>query len=570
MLIFRIKKLFRSILLLCFVLGCILVSGRENDCLDPYLYPKKSFYSFDGLNNPAGTKNNVTPFPDYTEVYMRESKRIHDTSERATGYNRLFIAGEPPDFKKALKFSDSVINSIKSDKDRKLICYSYLVKAYICYVRKDYKQVLDLCALADRYSGNDFYLNMQLKSFMAALKIESGAFEDTLRMSKENLHYVVRNSHALQEDEYYHYFIYELYGIAKSFVNLQRPDSAIFYIKQGIPKTLKKKDSLSYYDFVGLSGEAFYQTKQYKHALDSLYKSFPHQKGRDLGITFYYMSKIFNDWKKNWDSTSLYFRKADSIFQVTWDPFKELLDAYKIQVNHYKKLNDQEKQLYYINKYLYLDSIINDHQKYLLKGIAEKYDTPKLIRQKEAIISGLKMQNKRSKLLRKVLILLAFCLAFLCFKIHRTYKKRLKKMAFNKNRVPQEKSTQKMMYDIPEIVIQGILTRLETFESEKRFLVHKLTQNQVAKDLGTNSSYLSKVVNGYKGKRFSSYINDLRIDYILERLQKDSQLRKYSVKAIGEEAGFNSTESFSRAFYKHTGMYPSYFIKTLVKKEETS
>ncbi|NVK53168.1 MAG: AraC family transcriptional regulator, partial [Flavobacteriaceae bacterium] len=46
----------------------------------------------------------------------------------------------------------------------------------------------------------------------------------------------------------------------------------------------------------------------------------------------------------------------------------------------------------------------------------------------------------------------------------------------------------------------------------------------------------------------------------------DRQFRKYSVKAIAHEVGFNTAESFSKAFFKFAGIKPSYFIKELNKK----
>jgi len=66
-----------------------------------------------------------------------------------------------------------------------------------------------------------------------------------------------------------------------------------------------------------------------------------------------------------------------------------------------------------------------------------------------------------------------------------------------------------------------------------------------------------------KGKNFSSYLSDLRVDYAIDRIKNNSQFRLYSIKAIAEETGFKNTESFSKAFHKKTGIYPSYFIKNI-------
>ena len=44
-------------------------------------------------------------------------------------------------------------------------------------------------------------------------------------------------------------------------------------------------------------------------------------------------------------------------------------------------------------------------------------------------------------------------------------------------------------------------------------------------------------------------------------------MRKYTIKALSKEFGFSSAESFSRAFYKKFGIYPSYYITELDKSE---
>ena len=79
---------------------------------------------------------------------------------------------------------------------------------------------------------------------------------------------------------------------------------------------------------------------------------------------------------------------------------------------------------------------------------------------------------------------------------------------------------------------------------------------------------MSKIINRYKDKSFSNYINYLRINYISSELKNNAELRKYTIVAIADEAGFNTAESFSKAFYKETGIYPSFFIKELNKINE--
>jgi len=73
------------------------------------------------------------------------------------------------------------------------------------------------------------------------------------------------------------------------------------------------------------------------------------------------------------------------------------------------------------------------------------------------------------------------------------------------------------------------------------------------------------VINHYKKESFSSYLNSLRIVYAVEKLKADTSFRNYTIAAIAKEVGFNNPESFSKAFYKKTGIYPSYFMNKLNK-----
>jgi len=73
------------------------------------------------------------------------------------------------------------------------------------------------------------------------------------------------------------------------------------------------------------------------------------------------------------------------------------------------------------------------------------------------------------------------------------------------------------------------------------------------------------IINHHKEKNFSNYLNDLRIEYVIKELKTNIVLRKYTIEALANEIGFNSSESFSKAFYRKTGIYPSYYIKRLIE-----
>lgn len=114
-------------------------------------------------------------------------------------------------------------------------------------------------------------------------------------------------------------------------------------------------------------------------------------------------------------------------------------------------------------------------------------------------------------------------------------------------------------------IIKDISLKIKTFETNKEFIEPSISVGTLAKAFGTNSNYLSKIINHSKQKNFSNYINDLRIEYAMNKLKTDKTFRKYTIKAIANESGFNSAESFSSAFYKYAEIKPSFFIKNLNK-----
>ena len=117
--------------------------------------------------------------------------------------------------------------------------------------------------------------------------------------------------------------------------------------------------------------------------------------------------------------------------------------------------------------------------------------------------------------------------------------------------------------NIDENVISQILNYLEQFEKEQWFLNEDYTVEMLASKFKTNSTYLSKIINQIKGCSFTTYINNLRIEFIIEKLENDKKFLLYSIQALSEISGYNNVQTFTRAFTLHTKIKPSEYIKQL-------
>ena len=62
------------------------------------------------------------------------------------------------------------------------------------------------------------------------------------------------------------------------------------------------------------------------------------------------------------------------------------------------------------------------------------------------------------------------------------------------------------------------------------------------------------------GHNFHHVINELRVKEA-RAILSGSENDHFTIAAVAEMAGFNSTVSFNRAFKKHTGLTPSFYRK---------
>jgi len=116
---------------------------------------------------------------------------------------------------------------------------------------------------------------------------------------------------------------------------------------------------------------------------------------------------------------------------------------------------------------------------------------------------------------------------------------------------------------VEDKIVNRILKNLDLLESRKVFLSNNFKLTTMAKQLNTNTAYLSKILNEHKGISFSEYVNDLRINYLLKELEQNPIFRKYTIQTISEEIGYKSSTTFIKAFKDRTKMTPSQYIKGL-------
>lgn len=108
--------------------------------------------------------------------------------------------------------------------------------------------------------------------------------------------------------------------------------------------------------------------------------------------------------------------------------------------------------------------------------------------------------------------------------------------------------------------LQVIAQRLADLLGRKRaYTEPALTAIQLAKSLGTNTTYLSRAVRLGFHLTLRELLNHVRIAVVLERLQSGMKPDN-TIEGIAREAGYAERSTFYRAFREITGMTPGAYI----------
>jgi AraC-like DNA-binding protein len=107
---------------------------------------------------------------------------------------------------------------------------------------------------------------------------------------------------------------------------------------------------------------------------------------------------------------------------------------------------------------------------------------------------------------------------------------------------------------------EELISRLtEVMVAKKLYLNTGLSILDVARELSTNRTYLSKAINNHLKTNFPGFVNDYRIKEAIS-LILSGYATDHTIEALASSSGFANRNVFSAAFKKNTGVVPSFFI----------
>lgn len=511
----------------------------------------------------------------YVDYYTKKAKKAKDTEYLIKGYG-FKVEGYP--MEEALKNADSMLYLIKNKKPNLLFLYYYKIGNLYSGNRKN-RKALDHYLLAYKYcpKNEETYYN--------AIKMQIGVIRSTLGQDREAIPILKETEDYFQKKSPKHY-LFEQYVMAEIYNSILELETAKKVIDKGLVLSKELKSDFYYDRFLGTKGVNLYLRKEYRQALKTLLPilknaEFVKEDFSDYALISYYIGKSY-EGLKNRETALKYFKKVDSILIIHKDVYSLNIDAYKSLIDYYKDKGDLKKQLLYTERLIVADSLLMTSNEYGLKNLHKLYDIPNLISDKQTIISQLKRKQTFTNITIILLFLIIIGLVFVYYRNKKTNRKKIELLKSdleqylaqqNKNFEEKNKfsiSEERDLIDstgnqgrMSDETKNNILDCLALFEENKNYLINNCSLENLAREFNTNKTYLSKVVNEDKGYTFSTYISNLRINYLIEILKEDKRIRKYSIESIAEEIGYNNAKAFNNAFYERVGVKPSVFIKNL-------
>lgn len=546
---------------LCFIQD---VKAQKNINQIPDSLISKDFdYLFDRIEKPNISEKNRAL---YLRSFLKKAQLEKNWEELSNAYKNYVHYAK---VEQKLLYADSMVTAAEKSNDNEIIGSAYLSKGVAYYGQKQLKEAMNNYLIADGYISktNDEYLAYKTKYQIGQIKLYLGYYNEAISLFKQCIVYF--------KNENVRAYLNSLHSLGACYKMVGNHDLCTSVNETGITQGINtgNLDMESYF----MQSEGINQSMIHNYAisLDKLQASLPAiRAGKDFSnemVSYFYMGK--NYWElNNKEKAVAYFKKVDQGFSQHDYIRPDLRQAYEFLISYYKEKQMLKAQLHYVEKLLEVDKKLHHTYTYLQAKIRKEYDTQDLVEDQQKLKSALNHRKYNDKILVSIIIILFLFIVLnvICFfktkkESRRKYEELLQKIKDTEK--PKTDKSDDADFAISKDAQQAVLQLLQKFENGKKFLEKDLNLTKLAGYFNTNTKYLSLIIARHRNKKFSEYINSLKIDYIAQRIRNEKILQNYTHEALAQEAGFSTTRRFVNAFVRFTGITPKYFIEELKKEE---
>lgn len=250
-----------------------------------------------------------------------------------------------------------------------------------------------------------------------------------------------------------------------------------------------------------------------------------------------------------------------------------LSEIYALMGNNYRSLGDCPAALEAIdNENKVIRNTVKVQDETIHREISRAFDLIRKEKQLALRDVEISLHRQRIGILIAVLVVMAGVLAL----VYRSYRR---EQALNRRIVSQYAEQDKLEEKLSEtrsknasepsdFTDQAIFDSMSNLmEKEHIYLDKGLNRDSLAEHLGTNRTYITKIVKSNTGLTLPQWINRYRIKHA--RLILSDQTRSgMSVKEIADESGFANVSTFNVVFKESVGMSPTAYRRSASELQE--
>lgn len=525
-------------------------------------------------------KNNLDSAFYYSNEIERSNNDLHKIFAKSYKSYYFQLKGDTLLSNSEMKEASLLLSRQKSgvEKDR-LLAHVYNLSGIIFKKRGRFSAALEQYKSGKIISNrlNDQKQLIKFNNNIASINSEIGNFSHSIESLKENNEIVDKIEYLYTKPEYLNTKSLINYGLANNFEKLYLKghhikylDSAFRYLK----KTLLYTDSFTSFKIrVNIDLGTIEKIKNNLEEAEKYYNSaniiskdgeFVYERcisKYNLG-DLYYLQKKYNQ-------ALICFKEVDSLHSGSNLNIEEYILSNYYQAKIYNILGDNDKVIYHstISRQEYIENQKNKIQESL--KVNHEINGDQIISEVAILKKDAEFKNAMAVTIRVILSICFIGLIVFLIKAIRQKKKAnikveelLKEFEGREEERPTKPTPNLSIDDEKE---REILEKLLLLQESKYFLNINFNQQNVAKKIKTNTTYLSYVVNKNYKKSFSEYSNELKINYAIQELIDNPVYRKYSTQAIAESVGFKNAVSFTKSFKKRAGVSPAQFISKIPK-----
>lgn len=476
-----------------------------------------------------------------------------------------------------LFYADSCVWAALHTRDSALLGNAYLTKGLRINGKRRYAQALENYLIADKYleNSNDIYAKHKLLFAIGQIKNYLGLFHEAIPMIDSVNRYHEKFENYNDSSSY----LYSLNALKDMHVQLANYQKATEMYHRAKMVNIGLKD-ITLDALIDLyEGFNQYKQKNYSKALNLLEKSRPTlQRFNDFSRTAmadYYLGMCYFEMGNPKEGIE-YLKKMDSVFVKENYTRPRFEKAYITLIQYYKDNNKPNEQLWAMEQLLSVRETLNTYFKGLSTKLKSDYDTKSLIKEKTNLKNSLAYKKSYNSILIIGIISISLFFGLLISYTYirqRKYKSLYDKLLVkNSNKVEKIELPKKTLKKnakkstLSEKITEELSAKIIEFEEDKKYLNSNLSQRLMAKQLDTNTSYLSQFINQEKQMSFGDYINNLRITHLIKLLETEPKYRKYSLESLAEISGYKNRKTFNIAFKEATQISATYFLNRLVKE----